>query len=115
MDVTTTTDMERLLARDEPGLYMALTKPCFYALLPVGGEDECPDYNEDGRVPLAPDSAHVALERWWVQSKVGRAIRVVNNRGRILYSAIDHDGTNQQWYDGETVAGAVNAALEGTK
>ncbi len=64
------------------------------------------------RVTLPVPEATLAAMQWWPMSKPGRTIHVVNNRGAVLYSAIDHDGKNQHWYDGSDIFAAIRAALE---
>ena len=66
-----------------------------------------------GRVALPVPEATLAAMQWWPLSKRGRTIHIIAARdGSVLYSAIDHDGTNQHWYDGPDIFAAIRAALE---
>lgn len=129
-DVTTSTsDMDRLRERNEPGLREALTQAralcarcgaprealrhsqaqvehmrgCIY-------EEETPSLNH--RIPLAPDSAHVALERWCVEKK-GWLIEIGPGWYSVGIPSVS-GLLGVSWFhgSGDTLAGAVLAALE---
>ena len=121
MTTETTTDMERLRARDE--LREALTEPCKHENSAwrdtAGSEPFCPDCGaegvlgaepwvlEEGRVPLAPDSAQVALERW-VHERSNGTVESSAGHYEVWWQPDAKNGT------GSTLAGAVLAALEAT-
>jgi len=111
----TTTDMERLRARDEPGLREALTRDCWCVRNDVDTEpcDHKPFCNSDVfRTPLAPDSAHVALERWCMKKYPNGAIIIERESVCFEMIAHAHITNNADYGVGTTLPDAVLAALE---
>jgi len=134
--MTITTDMERLLARDDPGLRQALTSEC--PMMPtyrkaarriasqtsvvdlaaelhdVNGK-HCAGCHGLKRVPLPDAEAHVALERW-VHDQPDGVVWSDAAGYSVSWAQADKTGgaTGPRIYNGQgaTLAGAVNAALE---
>ena len=128
--MTATSDMERLLARGEPGLEVALTQQCLggpYAHFFDNKESsDCmacgqPLNKAPGRVPLAPDSAHVALEVWFCEH--GGSIQIRHVPAGMQYTACPPstwDSSGLHVIGGvlqirDTLEAAMLAALESQK